>query len=157
MVISLKIGELAKLTGSQIQTIRYYEREGLLAFPNRSSGNYRLYDEEHIERLSFIRHCRSLDMTLEEIRALLKFRDKPESNCGEVNHLLDEHIQHVADRLKELKELQKQLKNLRQLCEDAQQVKHCGILNELAAQTLKPHKKRGAQSHVDGIHRLGKS
>ena len=63
---SLKIGELAKQTGCLVETIRYYEREGLLLEPPRSEGNYRLYTDIHSERLQFIRHCRSLDMTLEE-------------------------------------------------------------------------------------------
>lgn len=65
----MKIGELAKVTQTQAETIRFYEREGLLTEPPRSNGNYRLYGQEHLERLAFIRHCRSLDMTLDEIRA----------------------------------------------------------------------------------------
>lgn len=85
MNAGLRIGELAQRTGTQVETIRYYEREGLLPEPARSEGNYRLYDRAHAERLSFIRHCRSLDMTLDEIRVLLQFRDAPEQNCGEVN------------------------------------------------------------------------
>ena len=71
----MKIGELAKLTDCQVETIRYYEREGLLPEPARSEGNYRLYTQAHVERLTFIRNCRSLDMTLEEIRSLLNLRD----------------------------------------------------------------------------------
>src|SRR6266436_257726 len=104
---TLKIGELAKRTSCPVETIRYYEREGLLREPARSEGNYRLYTDIHVERLQFIRHCRSLDMTLEEIRNLLKFRDAPDENCGEVNALLDEHIEHVSSRIKELRFLQK--------------------------------------------------
>lgn len=127
----LKIGELAKQTNCQAETIRYYEKEGLLPVPARSESNYRLYNEKHVDRLTFIRHCRSLDMTLEEIRTLLQFRDTPEGNCGEVNALLDEHIAHVAARIAELKALEKQLRKLRCLCGQAQAVKECGILNEL--------------------------
>ena len=63
---SLKIGEVAKRTGCLVETIRYYEREGLLLEPARSEGNYRLYTDIHVDRLQFIRHCRVLDMTLEE-------------------------------------------------------------------------------------------
>jgi DNA-binding transcriptional MerR regulator len=73
-------------------TIRYYEREGPLLEPARSEGNYRLYTDIHVERLQFIRHCRVLDMMLEEIRNLLGLRDAPDENCSEVNALLDEHI-----------------------------------------------------------------
>jgi DNA-binding transcriptional MerR regulator len=75
---SLKIGELAKRTGSLVETIRYSERQGLLPEPARSEGNYRVYSDTHLERLQLIRHCRSLDMTLVEIRNLLRFRDAPD-------------------------------------------------------------------------------
>ena len=128
-----KIGELARLTGSQVETIRYYEREGLLPAPARSDGNYRLYGDEHVERLQFIRHCRSLDMTLDEIRSLLTFRDAPEQNCSEVNTLLDRHIDQVAQRIAELTALQAQLHDLRLLCDHAQSAKDCGILQSLSS------------------------
>lgn len=131
MAQELKIGELAKRTGSPVETIRFYELEGLLPVAARSAGNYRLYGDAHVERLQFIRHCRWLDMTLDEIRSLLKFRDAPEQNCGEVNLLLDKHIGHVADRIEELTALQGQLKQLRSLCSEAQAVKDCGILQGL--------------------------
>lgn len=127
----LKIGELAKRTGALVETIRYYEREGLLPAAARSDGNYRLYGTPHLERLQFIRHCRSLDMTLDEIRSLLRFRDAPEENCGAVNDLLDKHIGHVATRIVELQALEKQLKTLRGLCRRAQAAKDCGILQNL--------------------------
>ncbi|MDB5839065.1 MAG: cadR [Herminiimonas sp.] len=129
---TLKIGELAKRTGSAVETIRYYEREGLLTAPSRSEGNYRLYGARHVERLQFIRHCRSLDMTLDEIRSLLSFHDSPEESCSAVNGLLDKHIQHVADRIRELQALQKQLHALRGLCEHTQAAKDCEILQSLA-------------------------
>ncbi len=74
----MKIGELAKSTQTQVETIRYYEREGLLPTTVRSEGNYRIYGPDHAARLSFIRNCRSLDMTLNEIRTLLTFKDAPQ-------------------------------------------------------------------------------
>jgi Cd(II)/Pb(II)-responsive transcriptional regulator len=134
---SLKIGELAKRTDLLVETIRYYEREGLLPDPPRSDGNYRLYSDTHLERLQFIRHCRSLDMTLEEIRNLLRFRDAPDRNCGEVNALLDEHIQHVGKRIQELKLLQKNLRGLRNLCQQEQATKDCRILQSLGSAVKK--------------------
>jgi Cd(II)/Pb(II)-responsive transcriptional regulator len=146
----LKIGELAKHTGSQVETIRYYEREGLLPSPARSGGNYRLYGASHVERLQFIRHCRSLDMTLEEIRSLLAFRDAPEESCSAVNDLLDKHIGHVAARIKELQTLQKQLKALRGLCHSAQAVKDCEILHTLATGDSEPASNFG--THGGGCH-----
>lgn len=98
--LCMKIGELAKITETQAETIRFYEREGLLREPPRTEGNYRLYEAEHLERLAFIRHCRSLDMTLDEIRALLRFQDAPRDNCHAINDVLDEHIEHVARRIR---------------------------------------------------------
>jgi Cd(II)/Pb(II)-responsive transcriptional regulator len=152
MIEIMKIGELANLTGVQVETIRHYEREGLLPHTMRSEGNYRVYDETHVQRLSFIRHCRSLDMTLDEIRVLLRFRDAPTENCGEVNALLDEHISHVAHRVKELQQLEMQLEGLRELCRSAQDAEHCGILNELNVMSQKPTISSDMTGHVHGAH-----
>lgn len=132
MAEGLKIGELAKRTGCPVETIRYYEREGLLPVPDRSEGNYRLYTIEHVERLSFVRHCRSLDMTIGEIRILLIYHDAPESKCGEVNTLLDGHIAQVEKRIVQLNKLKSQLRELRRLCGEGGMAKDCGILNELS-------------------------
>ncbi|MBO1529720.1 Cd(II)/Pb(II)-responsive transcriptional regulator [Psychrobacter sp. F1192] len=128
----MKIGELATLTGATVETIRYYEKEQLLPKPSRSAANYRLYHEAHIERLQFILHCRTLDMTLDEIRVLLQYRDKPDENCGEVNVLLDEHIKAVERRMKELAQLKQHLLVLRQKCTNEAPAESCGILNALA-------------------------
>ncbi|MGV3494874.1 MAG: Cd(II)/Pb(II)-responsive transcriptional regulator [Ramlibacter sp.] len=145
----MKIGDLAKATGTQVETIRYYEREGLLPAPARTESNYRHYDDAHVGRLSFIRHCRSLDMTLEEIRALLRFKDDPAGNCHAVNELLDEHIGHVAERIRELKKLQAQLKDLRAQCDAAGAA--CGILESLDSKGGAAAPSAGA--HVGGAHR----
>ncbi|OLF38431.1 Cd(II)/Pb(II)-responsive transcriptional regulator [Psychrobacter sp. Cmf 22.2] len=128
----IKIGELAKRTGATVETIRYYEKENLLPEPTRSQGNYRLYREEHIERLQFILHCRTLDMTLEEVRVLLQYWDTPDKNCGEVNILLDEHINAVETRMKELVQLKQHLLDLRQKCAKEAPAESCGILHALA-------------------------
>jgi Cd(II)/Pb(II)-responsive transcriptional regulator len=150
----MKIGELAKTTGAQVETIRYYEREGLLPETTRTEGNYRIYGEAHAERLSFIRHCRSLDMTLDEVRVLLRFKDAPNENCGEVNTLLDEHIGHVAERIRELRQLERQLKGLRELCQDTQDAGHCGILTELTQSSRQgPEGGSSAVGHVHGTHK----
>ena len=68
----MRIGDLAEATGTPVETIRFYEREGLIAPPRRSDNNYRMYQPAHAERLAFIRQCRSLDMALDEVRALQK-------------------------------------------------------------------------------------
>ncbi|WP_203226531.1 MULTISPECIES: Cd(II)/Pb(II)-responsive transcriptional regulator [unclassified Psychrobacter] len=128
----MKIGELATRTGATVETIRYYEKEKLLPEPLRSQGNYRLYNEGHIERLQFILHCRTLDMTLDEVRTLLQYRDKPDENCGEVNVLLDEHIKAVKIRMEELAQLKQHLLVLRQKCASEAPAESCGILHALA-------------------------
>lgn len=148
----MKIGELAHITNTPVETIRYYEREGLLPETARTEGNYRIYGDSHAQRLSFIRHCRSLDMTLDEIRVLLRFKDAPAENCGEVNDLLDEHIGHVAERIRELRQLEKQLKSLRQLCQETQEAAHCGILNELTEVARNPQSVRTHAGHIHGAH-----
>ena len=80
--MSVKIGDLAKAAHTQTKTIRYYEREGQLPEASRTESNYRIYVNSHINRLAFIRHCRSLDMTLYEIRTLLQLKDEPCENFG---------------------------------------------------------------------------
>jgi Cd(II)/Pb(II)-responsive transcriptional regulator len=127
----MKIGELAKATDCPVETIRYYERENLLPEPARSDGNYRVYTQAHVERLTFIRNCRILDMTLEEIRSLLDLRDSPEDRCDSVNHLIDDHIQHVKARIDGLVALQQQLVELRQRCHSEAENAQCGILQRL--------------------------
>lgn len=129
--MEIRIGELSKRTRCEIVTIRYYEKERLLPKPARSDGNFRLYGDAHVERLQFIRHCRSLDMTLVEIRALLGLRDNPNQDCGEVNALLDGHIQQVEARVEALLQLKKHLVVLRERCSGARQVDACGILQGL--------------------------
>jgi Cd(II)/Pb(II)-responsive transcriptional regulator len=148
----MKIGELAARAHTQIETIRYYERADLLEKPVRSESNYRVYGDAHVERLSFIRHCRGLDMTLAEIRVLLKFKDAPTENCGEVNVLLDRHIGHVAERVKELRSLEKQLKQLRLACRGTHDAEHCGILNEITAIAKGPTAPLSRTGHLKGAH-----
>ncbi|MGE8295951.1 MAG: Cd(II)/Pb(II)-responsive transcriptional regulator [Pseudomonas sp.] len=127
----MKIGELAKKAGCQVETIRYYEREGLLPAPARSEGNYRLYGSQHLERLVFIRNCRTLDMTLEEIQRLLTLRDLPHESCAGINSLVDEHIEHVEARITSLLALRDQLTELRDRCNSPQESEDCGILRQL--------------------------
>jgi Cd(II)/Pb(II)-responsive transcriptional regulator len=147
----MKIGALAETTGTPVETIRFYEREGLLPPPGRADNNYRMYLPAHVERLAFIRQCRNLDMALDEIRALIALRESPAQDCGEVNDLLDAHIGHVAQRIRELKMLEKDLKALRARCATPHALSDCGILNGLdgAAATAAGSPKR---RHVHGTH-----
>ncbi len=141
----MKIGELATCTGCQVETIRYYEREGLLPAPQRSEGNYRVYDATHVERLTFIRNCRGLDMTLEEIRQLLGFRDQPIGSCASVNELIEAHLGHVRERIASLQMLEAQLIELHRSCSGSQA---CEILRQL--------NKAGAVAHESGSSHVGR-
>lgn len=125
----MKIGELATQAVCDVQTIRYYEREGLLEAPERESSGYRRYAGEHLARLRFIRHCRSLDIPLSEVRQLIEYADAPRQSCADVNALLDEHIEHVHRRLIALKALERQLVALRQECKGANATRSCAILD----------------------------
>ena len=150
----MKISELAQAAHTQSETIRYYERQGLLPEPPRTGANYRSYDNGHLERLSFIRHCRSLDMTLSEVRTLLRLKDAPEENCAEVNALLEAHVGHVAQRIKELKALEKELRALRLQCASSRKSADCGILEglEQAARQAPPVPGRSKPGHIHGAH-----
>ncbi|MCD2514601.1 Cd(II)/Pb(II)-responsive transcriptional regulator [Comamonas endophytica] len=148
----MKIGELSAAAATQIETIRYYEREGLLPAPARTQGNFRSYENAHLERLQFIRYCRGLDMSLDEVRVLLKVKDDPLSDCGDVNVLLDQHIGHVTTRIKELRLLERQLKELRQRCCDERYSQQCGILAGLNEAASKPLVPATDTRHLRSVH-----
>ena len=147
----MRIGALAEATGTSVETIRFYEREGLLPAGARAQNNYRLYTEAHADRLAFIRHCRNLDMTLDEIRALLRFRDAPQPDCSEVNDLLDEHIGHVARRIRELRTLERDLRALRARCAAPGVADGCGILSGLD-HAASGSARGGSRRHIRGAH-----
>ncbi|KVT61584.1 Cd(II)/Pb(II)-responsive transcriptional regulator [Burkholderia ubonensis] len=139
----MKIGELAKAARCTPETIRFYEKEGLMPDAERTHANYRNYTETHVERLRFIRNCRALDMAHDEIRALLHLTDTPGDRCDSVNALLDEHIGHVDARLAELTHLRDQLTELRRQCVGEHSVEDCGIVHGLATmETVAPAAKR---------------
>lgn len=150
----LKIGAVAAASGTPVETIRFYEREGLLAHAARTESNYRAYGADDVERLRFIRRCRSLDMALSEIRALLLIADRPAQSCDGVNGILDAHIEHVSARIGELKALEKALKLLREQCAQPQTVAACGIMRGLGeSEDSGATKSRANQSHVHGVHK----
>src|SRR5690554_3594164 len=112
----MKIGELSKTAGLPVETIRYYEKIGLMPAPGRNASGYRQYRRDHLDRLLFIKRCRSLDMTQDEIRELIRLADRPEADCGEVDALLARHLNHVRERLVKLARLEKTLERLQKAC-----------------------------------------
>ena len=114
---SLLIGQAATLSGVTTANIRFYEKSGLLAAGARASNSYRSYSERDIHQLRFIRLCRAMDMSLEEVRSLLNLDLRKKTDCAQANETLTAHIAHVGERLAELGVLQKDLENLRSLCD----------------------------------------
>ena len=127
----MKIGELAKATGCEVETIRYYEREGLLAAPPRSEGGYRQYAQPELEQLNFIRHCRSLDMPLAEIKRLIDLSSNDKVSCDDVDQLVRSHLERVRAKRVALEALEAQLAALSAQCASGHRVADCGILGEL--------------------------
>ncbi|MDR5761069.1 Cd(II)/Pb(II)-responsive transcriptional regulator [Caballeronia sp. LZ035] len=142
----MKIGELARIAKCTPDTIRFYEREGLLQQAERTEANYRTYNASHIERLRLIRNCRELDMTHDEVRALLRAIDETGDSCQPINSLVDEHIHHVAERIDELIGLQTRLLALREKCQGEQLVDTCGIMHELTSKEAASRKAK--KSHL---------
>lgn len=129
----MQIGELAKKAGCSVETIRYYEKEQLLPIALRNeSNNYRHYDQQHLDTLIFIRRCRSLDMSHDEIHQLMTARQQPEASCESINVLIDNHIEQVQLRIDELFALKNALSELRNQCHSIRKTSDCGILQQLA-------------------------
>ena len=148
--MKVKIGELAKMTGCQVVTIRYYEKEGLLKRPERTERNYRLYGDEDIARLRFIRHCRRHGMSLDEIRTLLVYSDHPTGSCDWINRLIRTHIEAVEQQIRDLDHLRAHLESLYHKC-DGSREGGCGILKSLIdgenCQYCQARQQRTGQEH----------
>lgn len=145
----MRIKQLAEATGVPVDTIRHYEKAGLLAPPQRRDNNYRAYDTSALQRLAFIRNCRALDMSLDEVRVLLNFLDQPHSDHSPVDALVAEHLGHVRSRLKSLRQLERQLLALQRACGQAQPHEACGIvlaLSQVAAPAKPLPPVRGVHS-----------
>ena len=141
----MKIGDLAHAAHCQTDTVRYYEKSGLLPAPRRTQGNYRIYERSHLIRLRFIRNCRALDMTHAEIRVLLEAFDSPLVGCASANTMIQEHLSHVDARIIELQCLRAKLLTLQQHC-GAQETGNCSILTALSQ--VDPPTERPCHTHL---------
>jgi len=124
------IGQLSKLSGVKITTIRYYESIELLAEPGRTSGGQRVYDEASSNRLLFIRQCRNLGFPIEAIRELINLQMTPNADCVEVDRVARHHLGEVEKRLKQLRALKKELKGMIVSCAGGQ-VASCTIMESI--------------------------
>jgi Cd(II)/Pb(II)-responsive transcriptional regulator len=127
----MRIGELAKRSGCDVETVRFYEREELLDRPARESNGYRHYVEHHLTQLNFIRHCRSLGIGLAEVRTLRHFQADPDLACDEINELIDKQIGRIHQQIESLHLLEHQLHALRDTCRTKQKSSDCGIMRTL--------------------------
>ncbi|CAN7338104.1 Cd(II)/Pb(II)-responsive transcriptional regulator [Acidovorax sp. LjRoot129] len=124
-----RIGEVARQSGVSAANIRYYEKEGLLVAGAREDNSYRVYNGDDVHRLRFIRLCRAMDMSLDEVRTLLALDWSRKADCEAARDTLDDHLQHVRSRLAELQALEADLQALRSRCDGSQA--HCHIIEAL--------------------------
>ena len=130
MVATINIGRLSERTGVNIETIRYYEKIGLLPDPARTAAGYRQYGEDHLRRLRFIRRGRDLGFSIEAIRALLRLAEHPEQPCADADRLASEHLAAVDRKIDELGRLRQELQKMVHCC--AGSVAECRIIDALA-------------------------
>ncbi|MGE0044191.1 MAG: helix-turn-helix domain-containing protein [Hyphomonadaceae bacterium] len=129
---ALSIGDLARATATKVETIRYYERIGILPAPARTAGNYRAYTEAHLNRLSFIRRARDLGFHLEQIDKLLALSDDAGRPCGEVDEIASAHLDEIDRKIADLKALRRELKDVVGQCRSGASVAECRIIEALA-------------------------
>lgn len=128
--MAITIGDLARATGTKIETIRYYERIGLLAKPERTSGNYRAYSKAELERLSFVRRSRDLGFSLDQVRELLSLANDQDRDCAGIDHIASEHLKEVERKIADLNALRRELKNVIDSCGGGP-VAQCRIIEAL--------------------------
>ena len=128
---SFTIGALSELTGVNIETIRYYEKIGLLPPPRRSAGRHRLYDRELTQRLRFVRRSRELGFSIEEIKVLLRLVDQGGLGCGEAKAITEHHLADIRGKITDLKRLERVLGRLATACE-ANEMPQCPLLETLS-------------------------
>lgn len=131
MAESLSIGALAKRAATKVQTIRFYESEGLMPEPARSEGGQRRYAKAHADRLAFIRHARELGFPLDAIRELLKFVDKPDQSCAQVDRVARDVLADVEAKVARLEALRAELQRMLRQCRHGR-VSDCRIIQVLA-------------------------
>ncbi len=125
------IGELAKGVGVPTSTVRYYERRGLLIPGDRSGSNYRVYDQDAVERLQFIRAAQAAGFTLTDVSALLEFKERDSTPSKEVQALISKRLEKIAEQLRNLKNAQKVLKSWLVVCHEAEPTGRCGVIEGL--------------------------
>jgi Hg(II)-responsive transcriptional regulator len=132
---ALMIGQVASQSGVGVETIRFYERQGLLDPPSRRASGYRQYDEEVVTRIRFIRRAKELGFSLDEIETLLKLRMDANA-CAETKRLVDERIQQIDEKIRDLQRVRNALSDMAATCGEAGSNSDCPILEALARYDL---------------------
>ncbi len=131
MAAYLTIGELARRTSTKVETVRFYEKTGLLPAPGRTAGNYRAYGPEHLNRLSFIRRSRDLGFSLDQVRALLDLADERDRPCEAIDAIAKEHLAEVDRKIADLRALRRELDRMIAQC-GCGTVAECRIIEALS-------------------------
>jgi Cd(II)/Pb(II)-responsive transcriptional regulator len=148
----MRIGELARLAHCDVETVRFYEREGLLDEPARETNGYRSYAATHVAQLNFIRHCRSLGIGLADIRMLRRFQVDPSQPCDEVNQLIDCQIERIHLQIESMRTLEQQLRTLRDTCHaHDRRSSECGIMKNLE----QPMDEESCSCHAEAHPHVG--
>ena len=132
----LSIGALAKAAGVKVVTVRYYENVKLMPEPPRTDGNYRAYKREHLHRLRFIRRCRDLRFTLDQVRELLRLSLEGKRNCSGVDQITAKHLEDIERKIADLKSLAAELRRIKFQCPGNGTVADCRILEALSLSNL---------------------
>jgi DNA-binding transcriptional MerR regulator len=144
---TLTIGQLGQATGTKIETIRYYEKIGLLPAPKRTAGNYRSYAAEHLQRLGFIRRARELGFTIEDVRELLKLAAHGERPCEQVDQFVARHLETTERKIQALTRLRRELRDTLDSCKGGR-IAECRVV-----QALFPVSAGGKKKRVRGASR----
>jgi DNA-binding transcriptional MerR regulator len=131
----MKIGELGRLTGTKVETIRFYEASDLLPPPARTASNYRSYGDVHLHRLSFIRRARQLGISLEDVRELLSLNDIPQQSCAAVDTIAKSHLSVIEFKIEDLEKMKMELSRIIGACQSGD-VGQCKIIEALSEGTI---------------------
>jgi len=127
----LTIGQLSKQAGVKVVTIRYYEGLKLMPVPPRTQANYRVYDQQQLRRLRFIRRCRDLGFTLDQIGELLNLSTQGAKECSRVDRITEEHLKEIESKVADLRRLAAELRRIKNCCPGKRLIADCRILQAL--------------------------
>lgn len=139
------IGALSKYSGVNIETVRYYEKIGIMPAPDRSAKGYRVYGTDHLKRLSFVRRSRQLGFSLDEIRGLLRLVDGHAYTCAQVRELTLDHVVEIRRKIEDLKRLKRVMEEMAAQC-SGERAPECAVIDALFDAHPSSNERRGNQS-----------